>query len=401
MKILLVDDDSTIRMLTTKILSPLGCDIIQAKDGCSGWECINEYSPDIAIIDCNMAQMCGLELCRKIRNEYTKKYTYLIMLTANDTMVNMQNAFKAGVDDFITKPIDKNILTFRVAVGKRVITYHQELTKQKEQLMAYNSQMEELANQRAKQLIHTERMASVGLLSAGIAHEINNPTAFISGNIQTIDRFWNDLSPNINADNFSTDKLDFILEEMPKTIEGIKNGVSRISKIVNGLRTFCRKDNGTQGLFQIKECIEQALELCRNRLKYNITVEKDLSENLPCATGDSQQIEQVIVNLLTNAADAIGEKKGTIKIQAVSDNNFLLISVSDSGTGIPQNKINDIWQPFYTTKPVGKGTGLGLSTVLGIIQSHNGTITVENQSKGGAIFKIKLPVGDNGEKNEN
>ncbi|MCH8194086.1 MAG: hypothetical protein IIA65_08715 [Planctomycetes bacterium] len=175
--------------------------------------------------------------------------------------------------------------------------------------------MEELAEARSKQLIHAERMATVGLLSAGIAHEINNPTTFISGNVQTLRKFWADLKPALETDDLNAiepHKLAFILEEMSNTIDGIHSGAMRISKIVNGLQAFCRKDEGNMKPCDIVACIEQSLELCHNTLKYHVKVEKTLDPDLPEIMGDAQQLEQVLINLFTNAAHAIGDREGTL-----------------------------------------------------------------------------------------
>ena len=153
----------------------------------------------------------------------------------------------------------ENLLRSRVVVGTRVIEYDKALTKKNEQLQKHSAEMEELAEARSKQLIHAERMATVGLLSAGIAHEINNPTTFISGNVQTLRQFWADLKPALETDDLNAiepHKLEFILDEMSKTIDGIHNGALRISKIVNGLKAFCHKDEGNMRPCDIKACID-------------------------------------------------------------------------------------------------------------------------------------------------
>lgn len=402
MKILVAEDDIISRTLLEGMLNNWGYVVIVTEDGNQAWDAIQKENPDIVILDWMMPGLDGIDLCRNIRNAENLHYIYIIMLSAKGTDEDVLAGFSAGADNYMVKPFDSGILRSRIAVGSRVIEYDRELTKKNKQLRQHSSKMEKLAQERSRQLVHAERMATVGLLSAGIAHEINNPTAFISGNIQTLEKFWKDVAPMLQAGSDDgkslSGKIEFILEEMPNTIDGIRGGVKRISKIVNGLKAFCRKDHGDLVTCDVNACIEQSLELCRNALKYHVTVEKNLINNLPQIKADSQQIEQVFVNLFTNAADAIGEKDGTMTIETKVADDTVLITVGDSGPGIVEDKLDDIWQPFFTTKPVGSGTGLGLSTVLGIIENHEGHIEVKNKPTSGALFMISLPAFSEGDK---
>lgn len=401
MKILIAEDDIISRTLLEGMLGNWGYEVIATEDGNQAWDAVQSETPDIAILDWMMPGLDGIDLCRNIRNAENLHYIYIIMLSAKGRDEDVLAGFNAGADNYMVKPFDGDILRSRIAVGLRVIEYDRKLTEKNKQLQQHSCEMEKLAQERSRQLVHAERMATVGLLSAGIAHEINNPTSFISGNIQTLEKFWKDVEPVLQVTEMPDEldgKLEFILEEMPKTIDGIRSGVKRVSKIVNGLKAFCRKDHGDLVTCDVNACIEQSLELCRNALKYHVTVEKNLANSLPQIKADSQQIEQVFVNLFTNAVDAIGEKDGTITIETKVVNDTVLITVADSGSGIAADKLDDIWQPFFTTKAVGSGTGLGLSTVLGIIENHEGHIEVKNKAAGGVLFTISLPVFSKGDK---
>lgn len=402
MKILVAEDDAPSRTLLERKLGSWGYDVIVTEDGKQAWDAVGKEGPDIAILDWMMPGQDGVSLCRQIRNAEDLPYIYVIMLTAKGRDQDVLTGFDAGADDFMVKPFDGDILRSRVSVGARVISYDKQLAEKNEQLRQHSCELEKLARERSKQLVHAERMATVGLLSAGIAHEINNPTAFISGNIQTLEKFWQDIEPVLQPGSDDgqslSNKIEFILEEMPNTINGIRSGVERISKIVNGLKAFCRKDHGNRTVCDVNTCIDQSLELCRNALKYHVTVERKLANNLPTIKADSQQIEQILVNLFTNAADAIGEQDGTLTIETQVTHDSVSILVGDSGSGIAEDKLDDIWQPFFTTKPVGSGTGLGLSTVLGIIENHEGHIEVVNKPNGGALFTIRLPAFSQGDK---
>jgi len=405
MKILIGEDDTSSRHLLERMTAGSGYEVISAENGDKCWEAILLERPDIAILDWIMPGIEGVSLCRKIRDKESLPYIYIILLTCKGKNQDILTGFDAGADDYIVKPFDKDILLSRVAVGARVVGYDKQLTEKNDQLQRYSFEMKELAEERSRQLVHAERMATVGLLSAGIAHEINNPTSFISGNIQTLDNFWKDVEPVLRSDEDCgqalSEKMNFVLEEMPKTIEGIRLGVKRISKIVNGLKGFCRK--GQENVLvegDVNDCVEQSLELCRSVLKYRITVEKKLTENLPRIKADVQQIEQVMVNLFINAADAMGDKGGILTIETKAGQDCVIIIVGDNGPGFPEDKLDAIKKPFYTTKPAGSGTGLGLFIVRGIIENHQGQIKIENRPGDGALFTITLPVFSEGEKRE-
>jgi C4-dicarboxylate-specific signal transduction histidine kinase len=379
------------------ILKKWGHQTIVAQEGNQAWEILQEDNPRLAILDWMMPGIEGIELCRRIRRRRDGEYVYVILLTARVAKEDVLAGLEAGADDYITKPFDREMLRSRVAVGARIIQYETLLAEKNRRLQSYACEMERLARERSEQLVHAERMATVGLLSAGIAHEINNPTTFIAGNIQTLSKFYEDIEPVLHQGTLENsdraEKLQFILDEMPGTLAGIRKGVRRISRIVRGLKSFCRNNENSAAACDINNCIDDALELSHNALKYHVTVQRDLDDNLPRVRADSQQVEQVFVNLFINAADAMREHgQGTLTIGTRSADNSVVIRISDTGPGIPDDKLDDIWKPFFTTKPLEKGTGLGLFTVRGIIENHDGQIRFENKPSGGAEFVITLPV---------
>jgi len=257
------------------------------------------------------------------------------------------------------------------------------------------------------QLIQSEKMASVGLLTAGVAHELNNPINFISGNVNPLRRDLNELfsfiekydetlesnklEKVIRDINDLKDRLDFpfLTKEIINLLEGIEEGANRSSKIVKGLRSFSRLDKEKPQLFDIHEGIDSTLILLHNNTKDRIKVRKDY--------GDLKEIEcfpsklnQVIMNILTNSIQAI-EGKGEIIIQTVSSDIGIKIIIKDNGKGMTPEVKKHIFDPFYSTKDVGKGTGLGLSISYGIIEQHNGNIDVISESGKGTEFIISLP----------
>ena len=258
------------------------------------------------------------------------------------------------------------------------------------------------------QILQREKMASIGQLAAGVAHEINNPMGFISSNLGTLGKYVNKLSDFINTQTGVIEslksaeisegltekrkklKLDYILEDVEELIKESLEGAERVKKIVQNLKTFSRVDEAEYKFADINECIESTLNIVWNELKYKATVEKDY-QKLPLAKCYPQQLNQVFMNLLVNAAHAI-EKQGEIKIKTWNGNGFINVSISDTGCGIPEDEINRIFEPFFTTKEVGKGTGLGLSISYDIVKKHNGEIVIDSEVGKGTTFTVKIPV---------
>ena len=264
-------------------------------------------------------------------------------------------------------------------------------------------------------LVNTEKMASLGQLTAGISHEINNPINFVVSNIKPLKRDVQEIlmildkyseitdSSNINEKlkeiNDLKKKLDsnYLKEEINQLLKGIEEGANRTSEIVKGLKNFARTDEADLKKINMNESIDATLTLLNNAIcNNNITVEKKYTElpNIECYPG---KINQVMMNLLSNAIDALKSiktenHKGVITIETQSDNNYAIIKISDNGTGIPPAIITKIFDPFYTTKDVGQGTGLGLSIVYGIIKSHDGKVEVQSEENKNTTFVITLPI---------
>jgi len=273
-----------------------------------------------------------------------------------------------------------------------------EIKEKNRQVQEYATRMEALAEERAKQLVHADRMVRLGVMSAGIAHEVNNPATFISSNVGVLTQFWTVLEPLLRrsldeAGETQRMRMEFILDEFPKVLAGIGSGVERITHIVKSLKTFSHQGKIDKEPTDINLCVQQSLEVFHAANKKFVTIRQDLAEGLPRIVADSRQLVQVLVNLLSNAADAMEPKgQGDIAISTCRRDDRIVIAVADTGPGIPPDKLNTIWDPFFTTKPVGKGTGLGLSISFNIIKAHGGSITAGNRAEGGAQFVIDLPV---------
>ncbi len=400
MKILIVEDDPVSQKLLEKIVRREGYDTILADNGNGAWEIVKKETFEMVITDWMMPEMDGLKLCRKIRQANLPRYVYIILLTARDQAEDAVAALDAGADDYIRKPFNPNELKARILAGKRII------------------ELEDNQKKANAQLSQSEKMASIGQLAAGVAHEINNPTGFVSSNLKTLTDYQNDINNLINhyrklvtdlketiRENLSSAiekqieqiasledeaDIDFILEDIMDLISDCKEGTDRIKKIILDLKDFAHPGEDKIQSADINDGIETTLNVVWNELKYKATVNKELGK-LPMVECYPQQLNQVFMNLFVNAAQAI-EKQGEISITTMADNGFVEIKIEDTGSGIDKKNLDRIFDPFFTTKDVGKGTGLGLNVAYNIIKKHNGTIDVKSQIGKGTVFKIRMPV---------
>jgi len=256
------------------------------------------------------------------------------------------------------------------------------------------------------QILQGEKMASIGQLAAGVAHEINNPTGFVLSNLNTLEKYASRLTEFINdqskaiesptdgciqelAEKKKTMKIDYIHDDIKDLISESIDGADRIKNIVQNLKSFARVDESDLMMADINECIESTLNIVWNELKYKSEVFKDYG-TLPLINCYPQQLNQVFMNLLINASQSI-EKQGEIRIKTWNGDGMIHVSISDTGAGIPEDKMNRIFEPFFTTKAVGMGTGLGLSISYDIVKKHNGEIKVDSEVGKGTTFNVTIP----------
>ena len=294
---------------------------------------------------------------------------------------------------------------------------NEELRQQQEELQTTNEILETQKEELQKtleslkltqsQLVQSEKMASLGQLVAGIAHEINNPVTFISAGVDSLNTnleevrqvldIYHRITPNNAAEKLNQieklkEKIEYneTIREINKLIESIRTGTDRTTEIVKGLRTFSRLDEDVLKIADIHEGLNSTLILLRNKYKERIEIEKHFGDipEIECYPG---QLNQVFMNILSNAIDAIHDK-GTITISTLKSNGSISVSIEDNGRGIPEKIQSRIFEPFFTTKEVGQGTGLGLSICHSIIEKHNGRIEVKSLVDKGSVFVIVLPV---------
>jgi len=259
------------------------------------------------------------------------------------------------------------------------------------------------------QVVQQEKMASIGQLAAGVAHEINNPIGFVTSNLGTLQKYLARLTEflKMQAEIYPQEedddramrlagvrkqlKIEAVLEDLPSLLAESLDGVDRVRKIVQNLKSFSRVDQSDYSLVDINKCLDDTLNIIWNELKYKCTVKKDYGD-LPLTKCYPQQLNQVFMNLLVNAGQAI-EGQGEIVITTRAAEGKITIAIADSGSGIPSEILNRIFEPFFTTKEVGKGTGLGLSITYDIVtKKHGGNIVVASELGKGTTFVVTLPV---------
>ena len=359
-----------------------------------------------------------LEILRNAaKNIANADYSKLVKVKGRDEVADVAHAFNSMILNLrrTVKQSDNfqaELLTLNKELEDRVARRTQKITAQKDKL--------ETAYQKLsitkEQLIKSEKMASIGQLAAGVAHEINNPIAFIKGNLNSLKQYiqtykvllghYNRLLDEIpEHENLQKQReaiktleqeedVEFINEDIENLLNESIDGTARVQDIVKGLKTYSHSSDDTLEPIDINNCLEDTLKMLNNEIKYQCDVITKFGE-LPNVNANRGQIIQVFTNLIVNAGHAM-ETHGTLTVLSrLVDNEtpkMIEIIVEDTGKGIPEEHLSKLFDPFFTTKPVGQGTGLGLSISQGIIEDHKGTLSVESKVGVGTRFTIQLPT---------
>lgn len=255
------------------------------------------------------------------------------------------------------------------------------------------------------QLLHAEKMVSLGRLVAGVAHELNNPISFVLGNVLSLKRYASRLESylgTVHASEAAEDgalramrqelRIDRILADMPHLIDGMIEGAERTRDIVDALKRFSAVDKTTPEQVNLNEVVERSVRWVVQSASAKFAVDVDLPAGLLCS-GSSGQLQQVVMNLIQNACDATARQtEPRLKVTGSLEGGMAVLRFADNGPGIPGEHLSRLFEPFFTTKPVGQGTGLGLSISYGIVERHGGKLSARNLPAGGAEFELSLPV---------
>lgn len=398
--ILIVDDNPENLRFLTRWLVQKGYNARPALSGKIALMTVRQTIPDLILLDVTMPEMDGYEVCQRLKSDSRTKSVPIIFLSALSDIVSKVKAFEVGGADYITKPFQLEEVLARV---------ENQLTIQRLQA----------------QIIQREKMASLGQLMGGFAHEINNPLNFIAGNLVYARQYLDDLlellrtyqqeypeaTPGI-AQAIEQIDLNFLVPDLANLFKSMETGVCRIQALAQSLRSFSRLDEVGMKPANLNQCLDNTLLLLQHRSnsadgKPRIKFIKTYGENLPLVVCDASQMNQVFLHILGNAIDALEENllecqpemlnpsiQPRIQLETnLTAHETVLISIKDNGPGIPEESRSRIFDPFFTTKPVGKGSGLGLSISYQIVVvQHGGSLSCQSSPSKGTEILIELPL---------
>ena len=375
--------------------------------------------PDVILQDLVMPGIDGMTLLRDYLSDARTRDVPVIVLSSKEDPAVKSEAFAAGAHDYLVKLPDRVELIARVRHHGAAHRSRQQrdaayaaLAASERLLAQRNGELQQLNERLAgaqTQLLQAEKMASVGQLAAGVAHEINNPIGFVLSNIGSLQRYlesllmlvdaYEQLEPGFRGEGAERAQLawvkqrvdlPFLREDAGALFAETLDGITRVRKIVNDLMLFSHVDESEWQPVDLHAALDSTLHLLDRSLQGRIEVSRDYGA-LPAVECQPRQINHVLVNVLTNAIEAIAER-GQLRIRTSSDGDQVLVQIRDDGRGIPAEVLPRIFEPFFTTKPVGAGTGLGLSVAYGTMRQHGGRIEVESEPGRGTEVTLRLPI---------
>jgi signal transduction histidine kinase len=379
--IMIVDDNSNNLKLLEEMLEQQSYQVRSFPLGRLALAAAMENPPDLILLDVNMPEMNGYEVCDRLKADDKLADIPVIFLSALDGTGDKVKAFQSGAADYISKPFQLEEVQARVKA-------HLNMQELKRVLRMQNLQLAERRAEKEAQLIQSAKMVSLERLVSGIAHEINNPLMFVMTNLSSSNMTLQNISPDIES--ALTEKPLAKFRKLLVRLAEMRNGLERVKQLVLSLRTFSRLDEAGMGVVDVTASIQSVLLLLNYTMRGRITVHTQLDpECLLYCSG--AKINQLLMSLITNAVEAIAET-GTITISGHSIGDTFVLSVRDTGKGIRTTIMEHIFDPFFTTKKIGDGGGLGLALAYGIAQEHLGTIEVQSEEGIGSEFIVKIPL---------
>jgi len=409
--ILIVDDTIENIQFLASLLLEQGYAVRKALSGSMALQSVRADPPSLILLDINMPEMTGYDVCRTLKQDPDLKKIPVIFLSALDNTADKVQAFQMGGSDYITKPFQLEEVVVRIENQLALRQAQEDLSVQNLQLQTVLEQL----RQTHLKLLQQEKMASIGQLAAGMAHEINNPLSFIAGNLSPAREYIATLFQLLNLYQTACPNppesiqallreidLDFISRDFQSLVDAMQHGVDRIQSIILALRIFSRLGEAEIKSVNLHDGLDSTLVLLNQLLiRWHVQVIKDYG-NLPMVRCHASQINQVFFNLLNNAIDALSTraKQGqwhelpTIWISTEqSSSTTVQIRIRDNGIGIAQSVQQRLFDPFFTTKPVGEGVGLNLTSSYQIIvDNHHGQLSVTSTEGSGSEFCIELPI---------
>jgi len=322
----------------------------------------------LMLVDWTLPGMSGLSLCRTVRSRPGGEDVVILLITGRDRAEDLGAALDAGASDYLAKPIDPAVLGTRLLIAERAIS---DAARRAEERRDMESR-----------LAFADRMASVGTLAAGVAHELNNPLMYVLSNL------------HLTREEIDSRDDPAWLERVKQQLDEAIHGAVRMRHIVRDLKTFSRADDEQRGNVDVSSVLESSINVCWNEIRHRATLERNFSPTPPVDANESR-LGQVFLNLLINATQAMPERKvseNRITARTYTDDaGWAVIEIADNGTGIAPDRLTRVFEPFFTTKNISEGTGLGLSICRSIIRDAGGTIEVRSELAQGTTFLVRLP----------
>jgi two-component system, NtrC family, sensor kinase len=409
-RILLVDDNPSDLDTLGSLFQP-HYDVLAAPSGKRALQvAASAAKPDLILLDVMMPDMDGYDVLDRLRDDPLTRDIPVIFVTGLDSTEDEEHGLELGAVDYIAKPYRPPIILARV--------HNQlELKHARDWLRDQNAYLEAEVERRMKesqqahiQLLQSEKLATIGLLAAGVAHEINNPIGYITSNLASLESYLSDIfdlldayealegaSPSCEAalsrirEIKQQKEIGFLRADIGHLMAESREGLVRVAKIVSDLKDFSRAESNDWQWANLHDGLEAILGIAWNEISCRCTLRKDYGD-IPEIYCIPSQIDQVFLNLLVNAAQAITDK-GEITLRTGQVGDEVFVAIADNGVGIADDDLSRLFEPFFTTKPVGKGTGLGLSIAYGIVQKHKGRIEVKSAVGQGTAFTVWLPAG--------
>jgi two-component system NtrC family sensor kinase len=399
--VLIVDDVEANLKVLQLLLEGQPCNVVAAGSGQQALRLLLRQEFAVLLLDVQMPEMDGYEVARHVRMHPATRDVPIIFLTAtHHTDENILRGYDSGAVDFLFKPLNPVVLLSKVRVflelhaqRKKLACANRELEHANGSLRQSNQELENAYHDvktAHAQLVQSAKMASLGELVAGVAHEINNPLSFALNHLGTTRRSLEQFRVDLAAGD--SQRAEERWQRAGARLNETEHGLERIRDLVLKLRAFSRLDEGERKVVSIAECIDSVLMILGHRLQDRVRVTLELG---PVDWVDCYPalLNQVLLNLVANSIDAI-EGSGSITLRTGVEDGMFVISVTDTGCGIPNGMQDRIFEPFFTTKPVGQGTGLGLSIAYSIVKKHEGTLELRAASEGGTIATIRIPLSN-------
>jgi signal transduction histidine kinase len=359
-RILLIEDDADLREALSDALEFSGHTVVSAVDGDDGLRQMREHKPDVVVLDLMMPKLDGWQFRVAQRNDPNLAETPVVVMSASSS----PTAAAVDADLYLRKPLD----------AKTVLQAIEDVINSRTR------------RQEGAKIAQTERLAALGTLAAGLAHEINNPLTYVLLQLAQAVR----LLPTL-----VTDENRARVEQIEMLVRGSLEGAERIRSIMSGMRTFSRSDDGASRRIDVRVPLDAAIKLVGNEIRHRARLIRTYDDP-PSVVANEGRLGQVFLNILTNAVHAIPEGnagKNEIRVTArANEAGSLVVEIADTGCGIPAHLLPRIFEPYFSTKPIGQGTGLGLSISHSIITSFTGTMAVDSEVDRGTTFTIEIPA---------